>query len=450
MNNTSLLHLEKKQVILRYKFLKSMIKHKLQYICIKALFFPCKYLPYKALHSLGKVIGLILYHLHTSYRKRALSNLSLAKSLALSEKELIATAKASFQNLAINTLEYAKLACDPALKNLIKCENPEEAQRLIETKQGVVFFCGHQSNWEVLFLDGTQRMPGVAIGRPIKNPLLYEWVVSIRQRFGGKIIEPKQAIKEGFKALKRGLFLGIVGDQGMPDSGFSSCFLGREAFTSPAPALLAYRSNSPLIVATTRRREGKYLIHYSSPLWPDLTKPLEQEVPRLMQEALAIFEKSIVASPGEWLWQHNRWKQETPKTLYYKYRYDALLIVMPEEGFGDLVNHLATFREIYPKAFITIAVPKSCSIFLPPIEADIWLYSDIKELYKKNYSFKLLFNFSHEKGLDAHYKKLSVFKSLHIKDLKKAASAHTSDANSLSFSDLLKRALCRPGTLWSP
>ena len=112
-------------------------------------------------------------------------------------------------------------------------------------------------------------MPGVAIGRPIKNKLLYNWVTSIRQKFGGKMIAPQNAIREGLRGLKKGAFLGIVGDQGMPNSGFSSPFFGRNAWTSPIAAILSHRTGSPIMVATTHRSEGKYSIHYSEPIWPN-------------------------------------------------------------------------------------------------------------------------------------------------------------------------------------
>ena len=127
-------------------------------------------------------------------------------------------------------------------------------------------------------------MPGVAIGRPIKNRYLYGWVQKMRQKFGGIIITPKNALKEGIKALQQGKFLGIVGDQGMPESSFSSSFLGRKAWTSTAPALLAYKSGCPLIVATTVRQNGHYTISYSDPIFPNKEHGAKEEVPRLMQE----------------------------------------------------------------------------------------------------------------------------------------------------------------------
>lgn len=385
------------------------------------------------------------------YRKRALSNLSLAKDLALSPKEIIKTAKKSFQNLAINCLEYPKLAREKRFSRVIHCENPEVADALYQKGQGVIFFCGHQSNWEVLFLDGTCRMQGVAIGKPIKNKLLYRWILSIRQKNGGTIIAPKNAVREGLRALRKGVFMGIVGDQGMPDSGYAFPFLGRRAWTSTAPALLAYKTQCPIIFAATRRVKSGYKIHYSKPIWPDITKPAEEEVVRMMNELLTLLQESIKKSPGEWLWQHNRWKQQTPQILYKRFRQDCICVILPEDFdfFHTLQEHLPTLKKIYPLAFLSLLVPEKYRS-TPLIEADeIIYYSSPKELLLKDYRFKLVFNFTDYPNIRRHYEKFSVFEVIDAKMLQELAAPNLPSHMQSNWSEIFKRALCRPGSLWT-
>ena len=411
----------------------------LSYFAIRTLTFPFSLLPFRGIHFLGKALGSLAYHVLTKYRKRTLSNLSLAKNLEI--KDLKKTAKGAFQNLAITCLEYPKFARIKNTKKVIECENPEEAQAIIDKGNGVIFFCGHQANWELLFIEGTQRMPGVAIGRPVKNTSLYEWVVSIREKYGGKIIPPRQAIKGGLRALKQGKFLGIVGDQGMPESPYAFNFFGRRAWTTPAPAILSHRTGCPIMVATIRRKKGKYLIHYSDPIWPNSEKPMEEEIHRMMKESLHLLEADIQKCPEQWLWQHNRWKQETPVNVYYRYRWDAILILLPE-GFDP--NNLKTFREIYPQAFITVLAPKGMEIPLSDVE--VITYESKSALYLNDYRFKLVFNFTSDPGLRKHFLKLSAFDVLDMEGLRKAALEHLLEGD--SFSLLLKKALTRPNTLW--
>ena len=426
-----------------------MKKQKLAFKLLYSFLSPFQHLPHRAIHQLGNLFGSCLYYCHTKFRKRALSNLALAKSLNLSEKELKKVAKKSFQNLLINCLEFSKFSSEKDISKSIICENPQLAESFIKKGQGIVFFCGHQSNWEVLFLDGTRRMPGVAIGRPIKNPYLYHWILSIRERFGGKVISPKNAIQEGFRSLKKGLFLGVVGDQGMPESGFQSSFLGRTAWTSPAPALLAYKAKCPIMVATTRRKHGRYYIKYSDPIWPNFENPIEEEVSNLMKKSLEIFEKSVQENPGEWLWQHNRWKQETPKNVYYRFRYDSILIILPDDhtGFHQLLNEIQVFKEIYPLAFLTIMAPKPFFELVNIKDAEIIPYNSVKDLLVRDYRFKLVFNLS-SYSVKNHFLSLSAMQVLSRNDLLTHAKEHLNPSQSYTFSEVLKRAICRPGTLW--
>lgn len=379
-----------------------------EYLLIRVLMFPISLLPYAWIHRLGKFLGWVGYYTLTRYRKKTLSNLSMATALHLSPKEIIHVAKQSFQNLAINALEYAKFARETNFSRVIQCENPQTADALYKKGQGIIFFCAHQSNWEALFLDGNTRMKGIAIGKPIKNKLLYQWIVSIREKNGGKIIAQGNALKEGLRALKQGRFFGILADQGMPVSGYSYPFLGRTAWTTTAPALLAYRTNSPIIFASTHRIRGGYKIHYSDPIWPDLSQPAETEVNRMMDQTLSLLEKSIQKNPGEWLWQHNRWKQQTPKKIYKQYRHDCVCAIIPPH-FDPA--HLKTLRAIYEKEHLVFIVPENYDA--PPAD-EIIRYKNLKETLLPDLRFKIVFNFTDYKPIHRHYKRLSAFEVLHI------------------------------------
>ena len=422
-----------------------MLKDFLISFALRSLLFPFRFLSYHSIGRCGKSLGLLCYYLIPSYRKRALSNLSIAKDLHLTNKEIKRFAKESFQNLLITCLEYPKLKFSKNLHKYIICENPEKAMKILSSGHGIIFFCGHQANWEVLFLDGTTRMPGIAIGRPIKNPFLYNWVVSIRERFGGKIVPPQKALKEGLRALKKGSFIGIVGDQGMPGSNYHSTFLGAKAWTSTAPALLSYKTNSPIIVATTRRKEGKYIIHYSDPIWPNLDESLDQQIPKLMSQSLLLFEESIKNEPGQWLWQHNRWKQEIADRVYYRFRFETLLILLPENknDLAHLIDGVKSFREIYPSAFITIFYHESYKDIDLIDESEKRIYKNHEELFLDSYLHKLVFNFTGDLRLKKHFLNKSAFKVLSVEDLKKEAELNLGSYHTCEFKELLQNALLR-------
>lgn len=422
-----------------------MNKSRLFYYLIRTITYPFSFLPFRTIHCIGKFIGILAFYILSDYRKRALSNLSLARDLKLERKELLIVAKRSFQNLAINILEYPRLSKIKDFSKFIICLNPEKALEIYNQKKGLIFFCGHQANWEVLFIDGNLRMKGIAIGKPIKNKRLYKWILSIREKTGGQIINPQKAMKEGLRNLKQGHFMGIVGDQGMPDSNYSFPFFGRRAWNSTAPALLSYKTNSPIIVATTLRKKGKYYITYSDPIWPDLSQPLDSEVVRLMDKALFILQQSIKEKLGQWLWQHNRWKQQTPTLLYKQFRHDALCVILPKEAsfFQEILPHLSTLKNLYSRDFISLYVPKKFEK-VPMIEVDeIKTYDELEETLQIDYRYKLVFNFTSHKKIKNHYKRLSAFEVVSITDLEKIALKNHPEKSPANLSEILTSALCR-------
>lgn len=415
-----------------------MIIHRVSFLFILLLTWPIRFLSYRAIHQLGKLLGILAYYFLPKFRKRTLSNLALASSLQLSEKDILCLAKASLSNLMITCLEYAKFASETDIHRVATCVNPETANQLMKENKPVIFFCGHQANWEVLFLEGTKRMAGVAIGRPIKNPYLYQWVLSIRQKYGGTMIAPHHAIREGLRGLKKGAFLGIVGDQGMPDSGYCSNFLGRPAWTSPIAAILSYRTGCPIIVATTLRKNGKYYIHYSDPIWPHPDVSLDQEIHRLMSESLGRLEEKIKEEPGQWLWSHNRWKQQTPDRLKKRFRHESILIILSEKN-QTLISDLKTFREIYPQEFITVYAPQTQVDKIEIKEAEVIPYLGKYPPLPRDFRFKLVFNLSSLPRIKSHFKKLSAFEVISLKDLYAEAGKDPSTA----FSEVLKKAILK-------
>lgn len=422
-----------------------MLNKLISYLLIRIISFPLMIIPFKLLHKLGKILGFLAFYILINYRKRTLSNLALATDLKLTKNQIKEIAIKSFQNLAITIIEYPKLSFVKDLSKIIKCENPDVAMDLYNKKKGIIFFCAHQSNWEVLFLDGTSRMKGIAIGKPIKNKILYNWILKIRQKNNGRIIDPKNALIEGLRNLKKGIFLGIVGDQGMPISAYSFPFFGRRAWTSTAPALLSYKTNSPIIFATTRRENGKYFIKYSNPIWPDLNNSKENEVKRLMNISLTLLQDSIKERPHEWLWQHNRWKQQTPNLIYKRFRHDCICIILPKElkNFEMILPHLPVLKAIYNKDFIYILCSEEFKRF-PLIDCEeVIFYKNYKDTLLDDYRFKLIYNFTQFNKINSHFLKLSAFEILTISKLKKIASKKIDKSSLKNLSMILESALCR-------
>ena len=229
---------------------------------------------------------------------------------------------------------------------------------------------------------------------------------------------------------------------------YSFPFLGRRSWTSTAPALLAYKTKSPIIVATTKRKKGKYYIRYSPAIWPDTNKPLETEIIHLMNQSLSILEKSIQETPEQWLWQHNRWKQQTPHHVYKQYRHDSIAIIMPKENeqFLSLYKHLPLLKQIYPKNFLFLFLPKQFSSMKTFTVEEKIIYKQLEDLFVEDYRYKMVFNFTEDKALSRHYLRHSAICVLTFKGLQKIAKNHYPTCCISNIADVFLSALCRKKT----
>jgi hypothetical protein len=164
------------------------------------------------------------------------------------------------------------------------------------------------------------------------------------------------------------------------------------AQTSPLPALLSSRTGCPVMVATTKREYGRYTIHYSDPILPTDDPHVQ------MQQILAVFEASIKERPHEWLWIHNRWKQQQPGKIYKKFRHDAVAFIFPDNASAEA--SIAKLRSLYPLEQITAFVPSAFDS--PDIEVKTY-----DELFAPDYRFKLVVDFTQNLEAQKHFKNLS-------------------------------------------
>lgn len=185
-----------------------------------------------------------------------------------------------------------------------------------------------------------------------------------------------------------------------------------------------------------KREKNKYFINYSPPLFPNKNNPKEKEVFHLFKTSLAILEESIQKNPDQWLWQHNRWKMQTPKTICKKFRYDSILVIFPEDL--HFLKNTKIFRKIYLKEYLSFCIPEKYKDTYPSDE--VIYYKTKKDILINNYKHKLVYNFTHFK-VKAHFKRKAAIKVHTFKDLQKEALKKNKDVKDIS--EILQTAICR-------
>ena len=172
--------------------------------------------------------------------------------------------------------------------------------------RGVLLLTAHLGNWELLA--AAQPLTGLPLSvvlRPLDQPRLDRVVERLRRRTGAELISKRRALPDVLDALRRGRMVGILLDQNATRAeGIFAPFFGTPASTSRGLAVIALRTEAPVVPVFIRRLErGRHLIEVG-PVVP----PPERDVVAFTTSFNEAIEKAIRRAPEQWFWLHKRWK----------------------------------------------------------------------------------------------------------------------------------------------
>lgn len=319
-------------------------------------------LPLWLIHHIGKGIGFFGYYSIKKFRKTALLNLNLAFPEKF-PKDKKTIAKQSFQHIAITILELlctkkiSKQLDNRIILNSADLPKKDVIWKRLSDKQGCIFFIGHQGNWEIPFTFISRYFPGIALAKKIKNKKIYKKIISLREKYKGRIYSPYGGIRIAKKQLQQGEFVGLLGDQAVLMSDYSYSFFGKKAWTSHSAALLAYTTNTPVCNIFVKRQKLRNLFSSSELIFPDSTKPFKEEVKRIMDLLMKNLEVNVRQTPEQWMWLHNRWKQKITPLLKKTYRFHSLLIILPSKTkLSEIISTTSALGELYANADVHLAI----------------------------------------------------------------------------------------------
>ena len=303
---------------------KSTAQIWLEYIPVRALFALLGALPRKRALSVGEGIGRLVFRFAGGLRRVAHRNLEIAfPEKSVDERETIA--RGSFENLGRVLAELARFnrASSDELKGLIEFqfdsrESLESPERLeFEAKRaegrGILLVGPHLGNWEIgVFAYSAFREPLTYLARPLDNPLIEDFTVGLRSRFGNRAIDKNNSMRAAVSVLRRGEVLGILPDVNvLHRDGVFVPFFGTLACTTSGVAMLAMRTNALILpmCCVWNKESGKYNVFYGDrAIEPPNTGDRHRDVVEMTAEMTATMEKFIRAHPEQWMWIHKRWK----------------------------------------------------------------------------------------------------------------------------------------------
>lgn len=234
------------------------------------------------------------------------------------EQERAAILRDSWDNLGRTAAEYVHLGSlwdwDPARPDAGRIELPpdsiERFVRLRDDGKPAIFFAAHLANWELPAVAAQRHgLASAALYRTPNNKAIARDVLRMRRDVMGALIPAGTAAPiRMMEALDQGLHLGMLVDQRF-GRGPKIRFLGRTATANPLLARLARRFDCPIHGARAIRLPGN---RFRLELTEAVTLPRDArgsvDIDAATQAINDIIEGWIREHPGQWLWQHRRWR----------------------------------------------------------------------------------------------------------------------------------------------
>jgi KDO2-lipid IV(A) lauroyltransferase len=193
----------------------------------------------------------------------------------------------------------------------VDVEGVETFKKAKSKGKGILFITGHCGNWELMAITMSVKLLGVAVvARPINNPYINKFIENVRQNYGNSVIYKQGALKTIIRTLKNNGCVGILMDQAViPAEGYVIDFLGRGAWTTKMPALIARKTGAAVLPVFIHRTN----MGHRMKIYPEveLSKIVEMESAVLedTKNFSGCIENYIYEHPAEWLWIHRRWKR---------------------------------------------------------------------------------------------------------------------------------------------
>ena len=288
------------------------MKHRLEYLGVRAVLAIVRAMPGPLVRLCGTVIGLASYTFDRGHRRIAERNLAVAFPVrsARERRAIVRAAFAHFGRLLFELLKFSTLAND-ALLARVEFDGDDRVRLAYAQGKGVLFITGHFGFWELhAIVHALQFEPIGVVARALDNPYVNDLLERIRQRTGNFVLYRQGTIRRVMRTLEAGQGVAVLIDQHIQsrDAIFVD-FFERPAATTSAVAALALRTGAPVIpVFALPLGGGRYRMIYEHAVEPP-DAATDGAVREFTQRCTDVLEMYVRRHPELWLWMHRRWRE---------------------------------------------------------------------------------------------------------------------------------------------
>ncbi len=275
-----------------------------------------RFLPPGGTLLLGRLLGILAYHLARGRRKTACRNLENAYGEEKSSGERRRIARKSFEHLGMNLAEFFVLSSldRERLEDMVSFTGEDILKRALDKGRGVLILSAHLGNWELIGVAlALKGYPVAVITKFSRSKAVDRWWMDYREKVGIRILKGRGLLKDGVGHLAEGGILGFVLDQNARRrEGVFVPFFGREACTLKSLALLSRRTGAPVVPVFICRHGKHHRVVFEEPIYQEASGDVEEDVVRWTGVYTAWTERVVRLHPEQWTWLHERWKTKRP------------------------------------------------------------------------------------------------------------------------------------------
>lgn len=268
------------------------------------------------LQRAGRMLGRLVHALSPRQRRLCMMQLATALPELGEEAHRRITAECLRQQgmTLLETLALPRLRAEG--DRWVRLEGEDALREAHALGKGVILVTAHTGNWELISVALARAgIKGVAMTSTHANPRINDWLNDLRRT---AFIEITNRGSEGsprllLSALKAGKALLLACDVDIDTNGVFVDFFGMLANTPRAPASLALKLGTPIMTYfDVREPDGSHTVRFANVPFTEAQKADPDPVRTLTQAINNAIEAHIREFPGQWAWNHRRWKRRPP------------------------------------------------------------------------------------------------------------------------------------------
>ncbi len=274
-------------------------------------------------------LGFYLFH---SFRKRSITNLSLALGEQLDPREIANIVHRSLQNFFRDFVEigFALEASAAETRSDIPLHGGEHMETALAKGKGVIALSAHMGNF---FLLGTrlaiEGYPTYVLVNTSRDERVAQLRARYRLKIGQKTIHARprrQASGELLQVLRRNEVVILIADEYRSGSGIYVPFFGRTVIARRGPATLALRTGAAVVPSTLiRDPNGKLRLIIEPEIEISRTGNIKTDVIENTLRITQWLERTVRSYPDQWNWITVHWQHGSLDELIGKeHRYEGV------------------------------------------------------------------------------------------------------------------------------